>query len=92
MVTNLIMFCILIFLGLTILMGARISDMDSHFFNKDNSNALRGFWCLIVILVFGLIDTIFPRLNSGEFIVLRIAITVILAIVAKGICDFIYRI
>lgn len=51
MVTNLIMFCILIFLGLTLLMGAQISDTDGHFFNKENSNALRGFWCLIVILV-----------------------------------------
>ena len=51
MVTNLIMFCILIFLGLTLLMGAQVSDTDSHFFNKENSNALRGFWCLVVVLV-----------------------------------------
>lgn len=32
-------------------MEVQISDTDSHFFNKENSNALRGFWCLIVVLV-----------------------------------------
>lgn len=45
------MFGILIFLGLTLLMGAKVSDSSSRFFDKANSNALRGFWCLIVILV-----------------------------------------
>ena len=43
MVTNLIMFCILNFLGLTILMGARISDTDSYFFNKDTQMLLEDF-------------------------------------------------
>lgn len=51
MMTNIAMLCILIFLGFTLLMGAKVSDSESHFFDKTNSNALRGFWCLIVILV-----------------------------------------
>lgn len=48
--TYIIMLFIMAFLGFELIIGAKTID-DTHFFNKDNTNALRGFWCLIIILV-----------------------------------------
>lgn len=51
MVTYLIMVLIALFLAATLLINAKLQPNNNHFFNKTNSNAMRGFWCLIVILV-----------------------------------------
>lgn len=51
MITNIIMFAIVMFLAVTLLAKARVKESGEHFFDKDNSNALRGFWCLIIVLV-----------------------------------------
>lgn len=39
------------FLAFTMLYKAKIVDSKDLFFNLDNSKAMRGFWCLIVILI-----------------------------------------
>ena len=51
MLTYAIMFFILIFLGVTLIMGAKLADGGDHFFDQANTTALRGFWCMVVILV-----------------------------------------
>lgn len=43
-------------------------------------------------MIFRLVETMLPGLESGEFIVISIAITVVLSTVTKRVCDFIYRI
>ena len=45
------MIILAIFLVCLLLVGARMSTGWNTFFNKENSNAMRGFWSLIVILV-----------------------------------------
>ena len=39
-----------IFLVSILIVGSKKQE-DNHFFDKENINALRGFWCLIVVLV-----------------------------------------
>lgn len=51
MITNLVMITIVIFLVATLVIKTSFREGEKHFFDKDNSNALRGFWCLIVVLV-----------------------------------------
>lgn len=49
--TNLIMTFIVLFLAATLLINAKRKSESSHFFNFQNSNTLRGFWSLVVVLV-----------------------------------------
>ena len=42
---------IVIFLAMTLVACAQVQEDGKHFFDINNSNALRGFWCLIVVLV-----------------------------------------
>lgn len=51
MMTNLIMAGILLVLAALLLAGAKYRPNGEHFFNRENSGAMRGFWCLIVVLV-----------------------------------------
>ena len=51
MITYMIMGIIVLFLLCELAVGAKFEQNSSHFFDKENSNAMRGFWCLIVILV-----------------------------------------
>lgn len=53
MITYALMSLIVIFLAFTLLFKAKLNTDASpdQFFDKTNSNAMRGFWCLIVILV-----------------------------------------
>lgn len=51
MITYGIMAFILLSLAGTLLFGAQYKPDSKHFFNIDNTNAMRGFWCLIVVLV-----------------------------------------
>lgn len=51
MLTGLIMAGILLFLAGLLLAGAKYRPDGEHFFNRENSGAMRGFWCLIVVLV-----------------------------------------
>lgn len=51
MISNAIMLGITLFLAVVLFAGATVHDDGQHFFDMSNSNALRGFWCLIVILV-----------------------------------------
>lgn len=51
MITYGIMIVILLFLAGILLVGAQYRTDTKHFFDIDNTNALRGFWCLIVVLV-----------------------------------------
>ena len=51
MMTNLIMVGILLCLLGLLLAGAKYSPDGAHFFDRENSGAMRGFWCLIVALV-----------------------------------------
>lgn len=46
-----IMFFIFIFLAFLLLYKTRRMDSSDHFFNLDNTKAMRGFWCLVIILV-----------------------------------------
>lgn len=46
-----IMFAIVFLLAFVILYKIKVSPTNTHFFNLYNSKAMRGFWCLIVILV-----------------------------------------
>ena len=46
-----IMGFVVLFLCFTLLWKAKLTDDTGHFFDKNNSNAMRGFWCFIVILV-----------------------------------------
>lgn len=48
---NVIMLMILLFLGIDILYGAKIKTVNENFFDLNNSKALRGFWCIVVVLV-----------------------------------------
>lgn len=50
MFSNLIMVCLVTFLATVLIVGAK-KQSDGQFFDKDNTNALRGFWCLVVVLV-----------------------------------------
>lgn len=50
MISSLIMIGIVLFLAAVLVIGTQKQE-DSHFFDKENTNALRGFWCLIVVLV-----------------------------------------
>ena len=51
MMTNLIMAGILLVLAALLLAGAEYRPDGAHFFNRENSRVMRGFWCLIVVLV-----------------------------------------
>ena len=51
MLTNQIMVGILLFLAGLLLAGAKFRPDGAHFFDRENSGAMRGFWCLIVVLV-----------------------------------------
>ena len=51
MSTYLIMTAIVLFLICELAIGAKYQPDSAHFFDIDNTNAMRGFWCLIVILV-----------------------------------------
>ena len=51
MLTGLIMAGILLSLAGLLLAGANYCPAGDHFFNRENSGAMRGFWCLIVVLV-----------------------------------------
>lgn len=51
MMTYMIMLFIVGFLCLLLAAGVKLMDSCNHFFDKTNTNALRGFWCLIVVLV-----------------------------------------
>jgi len=48
---NVIMICILLFLLFDILYGAKLVDVNDKFFDLKNSQAMRGFWCIVVVLV-----------------------------------------
>lgn len=49
--TNLIMAGIVLFLAGMLLAGAKYRPDGAHFFDRESSGALRGFWSLIVVLV-----------------------------------------
>lgn len=51
MITYMLMIAIVLFLAVTLLTNMKLKPNGDHFFNKTNSVAMRGFWCLIVILV-----------------------------------------
>ena len=51
MITYTIMALIVLFLAFELLYKAEYRTDGTHLFDKQNSNAMRGFWCLIVILV-----------------------------------------
>lgn len=51
MESNIVMVGIIIFLAMTLVTCAQVREDGKHFFDISNSNALRGFWCLIVVLV-----------------------------------------
>lgn len=46
-----IMLFVLAFIAVDILYKAKFKSDSSHFFDLDNSKALRGLWCLVVVLV-----------------------------------------
>lgn len=48
---NLIMVLFCISLAVIILLRAELETVNDGFFDLDNSKAMRGFWCLVVILV-----------------------------------------
>lgn len=51
MSTYLIMVVIVLFLICELVIGAKYQTNSAHFFDIENTNAMRGFWCLVVILV-----------------------------------------
>ena len=51
MITYAIMALIMLFLAFELLYKAEYRMDATHLFDKQNSSAMRGFWCLIVILV-----------------------------------------
>lgn len=51
MSTYIIMSAIILFLICELVIGAKYQSESDHFFDLGNTNAMRGFWCLIVILV-----------------------------------------
>lgn len=51
MSTYIIMSAIILLLILELVIGAKYKPESDHFFDLENTNAMRGFWCLIVILV-----------------------------------------
>ena len=42
---------ILMFLLFDILLKAQLLSVNNNFFDKNNSQAMRGFWCIVVVLV-----------------------------------------
>ena len=51
MLDYIIMLIILLFLGIMILYKAKLFDENETFFDAGNSGAMRGFWCIVIILV-----------------------------------------
>lgn len=51
MITYAIMAHIMLFLAFELLYKAEYRSDGTHLFDKRNNNAMRGFWCLIVIIV-----------------------------------------
>lgn len=51
MSTFIAMCAILVFLFCELIIGAKLQKHSDHFFDLANTNAMRGFWCLIIILV-----------------------------------------
>ena len=52
MIDLIIMGGILLFLLFTLVFGSKyIPEGNNSFFDQNNSKAMRGFWCLIVVLV-----------------------------------------
>lgn len=51
MITYAVMALIMLFLAFELLYKAKFRPDGYHLFDKQNSNAMRGFWCLIVLLV-----------------------------------------
>lgn len=51
MTDYIIMGLIMVFLAIVLLVGIRVDNSEKHFFDIDNSKAMRGFWCLVVFLV-----------------------------------------
>lgn len=83
-----------IFLGLLIMLFLLAINTSVNIGNRVSTflGAISYEVYLLHGMVFGLIDTMLPRLESGEFIVLSIVITVVLSTVTERVCDFIYRI
>ena len=48
MLSSLIMMGLVLFLVAVLVVGIQEQE-NNHFFDKENTNALRGFWCLIVV-------------------------------------------
>lgn len=49
--TYAIMGLVLLFMAFILIYKAKLTKDTSHFFNLTNTTAMRGFWCIIVILV-----------------------------------------
>ncbi|SFO26814.1 Peptidoglycan/LPS O-acetylase OafA/YrhL, contains acyltransferase and SGNH-hydrolase domains [Pseudobutyrivibrio sp. UC1225] len=49
--TDIIMLLLVLFMIYIMAGKAKLDETGEHFFDKKNSNAMRGFWCLVVILV-----------------------------------------
>lgn len=43
---------IMLFLASILMINAKPQENSNHFFDKENSNAMREFWCIIVVLVY----------------------------------------
>lgn len=48
--TNVLMIIITLSLFALLAVNAKYKDDCKHFFNKENTNALRGFWCIVIVL------------------------------------------
>lgn len=51
MITYICMGIIIVFLFLSLLLKAKVCSDSSHFFDSSNTNAMRGFWSIVIILV-----------------------------------------
>lgn len=51
MITNILMLFIVLLLLFMVLWKAEYVKTEDHFFNKQNTQAMRGIWCIIIMLV-----------------------------------------
>lgn len=66
--TYAIMGLVLLFMAFILIYKAKLTKDTSHFFNLTNTTAMRGFWCIIVILVHNSCSLSKPHTRfNGEF-------------------------
>lgn len=102
MLTHALMVILILALAASTLFGIKVDKNKDTFMSIDDTAYLRGFWCVIVVFVhipayllhhgvFILLMVTDSGMNSGVFVILAVAITVVLAFTLNKACKPLVR-